>query len=404
MRSEIVIVGGGLAGLTAAAELHRRGKDVLVLEAADGVGGRVRTDAVDGFLLDRGFQVLLTAYPTASQVLDLPALDIQPFEPGALVYVDGDFCRVGDPYRRPVDAWSTLTGGIGSPVDLARLLLLRQRVRQGEAEALLEGLDETIAYRLRKLRFSPKIISRFLRPFVAGITLDPELTSSAQVFDFVFRMLCSGKAGVPADGMGAIAAQLAGRLPEGSIRLQARVDKVAEKSVVVDGEVVEGEHVIVATNATAAASLVPEVTDPGWLGVTTLWFSAEEPPMEAPVIVLDGGTEPVMNAAVLSNVAPSYAPVGRSLVAVSLPATGVPDIESTVRRRLREWWWREPVDDWDLLRVDEIERAQPRQLPGFAHDAPVQVGDVIVAGDHRRTASIDGAIHAGMDAAAAVSN
>jgi phytoene dehydrogenase-like protein len=402
VRSEIVIVGAGLAGLTAAAELHRRGSEVLVLEAGDGVGGRVRTDAVDGFLLDRGFQVLLTAYPTASRVLDLGALDIQPFEPGALVRVDDDFCRVGDPFRRPLDAWSTATGRVGTFGDLVRLLLLRQRVRRGEPYQSFDGLDETIAYRLRKLHFSPRIIRTFLRPLVAGITLDPDLSSSAQVFDFVFRMLSSGKAGVPADGMGAIAAQLAGRLPEGSIRLQARVDKVAEKGVVVDGEMVEAEHVIVATNATAAASLVPELTDPGWLGVTTLWFSGEMPPIEDPVIVLDGGIEPVMNAAVLSNVAPSYAPVGRTLIAVSLPATGVPDLESVVRRRLREWWWREPVDEWDLLRVDEIERAQPRQLPGFAHDAPVRVGDVIVAGDHRRTASIEGAIRSGLDAALSI--
>jgi phytoene dehydrogenase-like protein len=400
VRSEIVIVGAGLAGLTAAAELHRRGSEVLVLEAGDGVGGRVRTDAVDGFLLDRGFQVLLTAYPTAAQVLDMGALDIQPFEPGALVRVDGDFCRIGDPFRRPLDAWSTVTGRVGTAGDLVRLLLLRQRVRRGEPEQSFDGLDETIAYRLRKLHFSPRITRAFLRPLVAGITLDPELSSSTHVFDFVLRMLSSGKAGVPAEGMGAIAAQLAGRLPEGSIRLQTRVDKVAGNGVVVDGEMVEAEHVIVATNATAAASLVPELTDPGWLGVTTLWFSGETPPIEAPVVVLDGEAEPAMNAAVLSNVAPSYAPVGRTLVAVSLPATGGPDLEGVVRRRLREWWWEEPVDEWDLLRVDEIERAQPRQLPGFAYDAPVRVGDVIVAGDHRRMASIEGAIRSGVDAAA----
>jgi phytoene dehydrogenase-like protein len=397
-----VIVGAGLAGLTAAAELHRRGSEVLVLEAGDAVGGRVRTDAVDGFLLDRGFQVLLTAYPTASQVLDLPALDLQAFEPGALVRVDDDFCRVGDPFRRPADAWSTLTARIGTPGDLARLLRLRQRVRQGEPEAVLRGLDETIAYRFRKARFSARFIDTFLRPLVAAITLDPELTSSAQVFDFALRMLSSGKVAVPADGMGAIAAQLAGRLPEEAIRLHARVDKVTESGVVVDGEVIEAEHVIVAANATAAARLVPEVTDPGWLGVTTLWFSGEAPPFEDRVVVLDGRSAPVMNAAVLSNVAPSYAPVGRTLVAVSFPSTGLDDLESTVRRRLREWWPLEPVDDWELLRVDEIERAQPRQLPGFAHDAPVRVGGVVVAGDHRRTASIEGAIRSGLDAAAAL--
>jgi phytoene dehydrogenase-like protein len=406
--ADVIVVGAGLAGLTAAAELHRRGREVLVLEQSDGVGGRVRTDELDGFLLDRGFQVLLTAYPTVGSVLDLAALDLQSFDPGVLVRSAGGFEAVGDPLRQPSQLPATLMARLGTPRDKLRLLQLSRRVRRGAVDDIFDGLDETAAYRLRSLGFSARFRDSFWGPLLASITHEPDMVTSAHVVDFVLRMVGAGDVAVPAGGMGDIAAQLAGRLPAGAVRLGAAVERVSGSEVGVDGQSLSAAEVVVATDVSTAAELVEGVEDPGWAGVTTAWFSAERAPTTARTIVLNGtGEGLVNNLAVLSNVAPAYAPVGHDVLAVSFPGTGAVDVERRLRHDLAAWWPGEdgttsPVPEWDLLRVDEIARAQPRQLPGFDPRAPVRVGEVVVAGDHRRTASIEGAMRAGMDAAAAV--
>jgi phytoene dehydrogenase-like protein len=406
--AEVIVVGAGLAGLAAAGELHRHGRGVLVLEASDAVGGRVRTTPLDGYLLDRGFQVLLTAYPSAQQVLDLGTLDLAAFEPGVAVRTSGSFHLQPDPWKRPTELLELLGGGVGTPWDSVRLLRLRQRLRRGSVDELFEGLDETAAYRLRRIGFSPTMLDAYFRPLLATFTLEPDLSASAHVADFVLRMLSEGDMALPASGMGEIAAQLAACLPPGSIRLGAGVERLAAGEVAVDGQILRAEHVVVATDVTTATALVDGLEDPGWAGMTTLWFSAERPPTDSGRLLLNGAAEGlVTGAAVISNVAPSYAPVGHSLIAAFFPRTGIEGVEGRVRRELAHWWPDEdepstPVRDWDLLRVDEITRARPRRLPGFDAHAPVRLGSLVVAGDHCRTASIDGAIRAGLDAAAAV--
>lgn len=399
MDADVIVVGAGLAGLSAAVELDRRGRQVLVLEADDDVGGRVRTDEVDGYLLDRGFQVLLTAYPTARRLLDYDALELGTFRPGAYVRVDDGFDLAADPFRRLEDLTATVRSGVGSPLDKLRMLRLRHRVRRGSVDDLFAGVDETVEYRLRELGFSPAMLDRFFRPLYGGISLDDELTSSAHVFEFVLRMLSEGDCALPAGGMAALPRQLAAGLPGGAVRLGAAVEKVTPGSVMVGGQELTAERVIVATDASAAAGLVDGVTDAGWVGVTTLWFAAEKPPFDQPYIILGGGEEgPINNVAVVSRVASSYAPLGHDLIGVSTPRVGVADLELDVGRQLYDWWGPS-TETWDLLRVDEIPRAQPRQLPGFEHDAALDVGGIVVAGDHRRTASIDGALRSGLDAA-----
>lgn len=402
MDADVIVVGAGLAGLAAAGRLHRGGRRVLVLESGDDVGGRVRTDEVDGYLLDRGFQVLLTAYPAAREVLDLDALELGAFRPGAYVRVGDEFELVGDPFRRTADLAATVTAGVGTALDKVRMLRLRGRVRRGEAADRFGGVDETVDFRLRRLGFSDVVIERFFRPLLAGITLDDQLTSSAHVFEYVFRMLSTGDAALPAGGMQAVPRQLAAALPADAIRFGAPVEKVAPGSVIVGGDQLTAERVVVATDVSTAAALVDGVDDPGWVGVTTLWFGVEEAPIAEPYIILDGaGGGPINNVAVVSLAAPTYAPMGHDLVGVSLPHVGVAGVEADVRRQLLDWWGPSTAS-WDLLRVDEVAHAQPRQLPGFDPDGPVEVGGVVVAGDHRRTASVDGAIRSGLDAAAAV--
>ena len=398
----VAIVGAGLAGLAAGVELHLAGHEVELHEAADGVGGRVRTDVVDGYRLDRGFQILLDAYPEAQAVLDYDALDLRAFTPGASIRVDGAFHRLADPIRDPRSLLATARAPIGSAFDKARILAFRIAVSRGSIDDLWDGIGTTTITRFEQAGFSESMIDRFLRPLFAGITLDPELHGSSQVAEFVFRMLASGNAVVPATGMGAISEQLGGNLPDAALHLNSPVVAVTNETITLaGGEVVTADHVIVATGATAAADLTG-CHDPGWSGVTSLWLSADEAPIDEPILVLNGdGVTPVNSLAVMSNVSDAYAPAGKALIVVSCPSLDI-DLAGLMRSELRDWFGP-VVDSWEDLRVDRIERAQPRQLPG--HDARPSLRDdagVWLAGDHRRDASINGAIGSGRAVAAAI--
>jgi len=405
--TDVVIVGAGLAGLACAQDLTRAGVECTLLEASDGVGGRVRTDVVDGFLLDRGFQILLTAYPEVHERLDLDALEVRRFEPGAMVRVRSGFHRVGDPLRRPLQMPQTLTAPIGTLADKLRVLRLVLDVRTHSVGQLLRRPDTTTAERLVGAGFSERIIESFWQPLFAGIQLDPGLEVSSRRFDTILRMLAIGSTGVPRRGMGAIPAQLAATLPEEVVRLGAHVTGVEGSGVVLeDGERVAARAVVVATEGPAAHQLLGTgVPDPGSRAAACCWFSTPDAPIAGPVLVLDGDASgPLKNLAVMSEVAPSYAPPGRALVAAAVPGPDAldPTITSRVRSQLAAWFGSETAD-WQHLRTDVIPHGQPMQVPPFAPKRRVSLGDgVFVCGDHRDTASIQGAMFSGGRTASAV--
>lgn len=256
-RVDVVVVGAGLAGLAAARLLHQADRSVVVLEASDGVGGRVRTDDVDGFHLDRGFQVLLTAYPELHRQLDVDALHLRSFDPGALVRVGSSLRRVGDPLRQPTTLVSSAVAPVGTPVDKARLARMLLRLRRADPVALLRGEDVSSLEALRAEGFSETMIDRFFRPLVGGIQLDAELSASRRMLDIVLRCLATGDATVPAAGMGAIPAQLAAALPEDAVRLGARGESIDGTTVrTAGGSAVTGTHLVVATEGPVAATLL----------------------------------------------------------------------------------------------------------------------------------------------------
>lgn len=402
--SHVCVVGAGLAGLAAAVSIDARGHSVTVVEASDGVGGRVRSDVVDGYTLDRGFQILLTAYPVAQRVFDFDELDLRRFHAGSLVQLDSGRVTVGDPLRRPGDLLDTVRAPVGSPVDKARLLAWRRRVLSGSLDELWKRGECTTNTRFTDLKFSDPFVEQFLRPLFAGITLDPKLEVTSRFTEFVFRMLATGYGAVPARGMGALGEQLAARLPEGSIRLDTPVEAVdANGATVAGGERIEADAVIVATDMDSAASLVETPTF-GWNAVTTRWYGSDEAPFDEPLLLLNGtGDGLVNNVAVMSNVSPAYAPAGKHLTAVSHP--GLPNGEAddrAVEAQLRGWFGG-GVTEWELLRTDVVPHAQPRHLPGEAVPAkPRLERDVWVAGDHRHNPSINGALQSGRAAARSV--
>jgi phytoene dehydrogenase-like protein len=374
---------------------------VLVLEASDGVGGRVRTDEVDGFHLDRGFQVLLTAYPELHRQLDVDALHLRHFDPGALVWCDRALHRVGDPLRQPSAALASALAPVGTVADKARLAWLLWRLRRADPRELLRGEDITTIDALRADGFSDRMIERFFRPLVGGIQLDAELTASRRMFDVVLRSLAVGSSAVPAAGMGAIPAQLAARLPEGTVRLSTAVAEVAAGSVrTATGEVITAPQVVVATEGPVAAELLglPPV---GSRPVACVWFAADRAPFERPLIALDGARSgPALNVAVMSNVAPEYSSDGRAVVAAACPGVGgdgrvPPDLESSVRRQLVEWFGP-AVERWEHLRTHVIAHGQPDSTPSFSPKQRVAWREGIhVCGDHRDTPSIQGALYSG---------
>jgi phytoene dehydrogenase-like protein len=405
---DVVVIGAGLAGLAAARELTGAGARVQVLEASDGVGGRVRTDVVDGFRLDRGFQVLLTAYPEAQRLLDLPRLQLRRFYPGALVQIGARKLRVADPFRHPLDGLATLLHGVGTLMDKLAVARLRFAVTGATSEQLLRGPERTTLQALQARGFSQPMIDQFFRPFFGGVFLDRDLETSGRMFEFLFKMFAEGDTTIPELGMGEIPAQLAAALPAGAVRLGAKVMAVQPRRVTLeDGEVINADALVVATDPDTAHRLLGEpIARPAWRSGTTLYFAAPAPPLSEPTLVLDGdGAGPINHAHVASQVSPQLAPAGMSLVsatAVGLPAM---DDATLVEQALRQLqgWFGPAVSSWRHLRTYRVVQALPILGNALGGGRPARVGEgIFVAGDHRESASIEGALHSGRLAAEAV--
>ena len=415
-RPDVVVVGAGLAGLACARRLAQVGHSVAVIEAGDAVGGRVRTDLVGGFRLDRGFQITLTAYPEARRVLDYDALDLKPFVAGAKVWLNGRFRRVADPRSEPWTALKSVAnpvGTLGDKLRLARLKLALDAKLNRDGEPPDADADVATEQYLRD-RFSPKLVGPLFRPFLGGVFLDPNLTTSSRAFEFVFSSFASGVGAVPALGMQRIPEQLAARLPAGVVRLNTRVEAVSPGAVALaGGETIECRAAVVATDQTAAARLTGgAVADRGWNSSVTLWYAADESPAGEPILMLNGegrSAGPVNTAVVMSDASRDYAPGGQSLVAVSVLEPGDFDdagLDGACRAQLADWFGG-VAKSWRLLRVDRIERGLPSQPPGsltpWRREVRLAPGRY-VCGDHLDNASIDGALVSGFRAAQAAAD
>ncbi|MGE0001367.1 MAG: NAD(P)/FAD-dependent oxidoreductase [Fimbriimonadaceae bacterium] len=408
MDAQVVVVGAGIAGLVCARRLHRSGISVRVLEGSGEIGGKLSTDRVDGFLLDRGFQVAFTGYQAFSREIDLPELRVGTFAPGAMVLSQGKMreFRTDDPIGI---ALSSLMG-VG---DKVRLKAYDDDLRALDFDDIFATDDCTAETELRRAGFSEGAIDRFFRPFYGGVFLDRSLGFSGQMMRFLWKAVSAGEAVLPSQGMAAIPAQVAGYLPEGAIVTGAKVVEIVKEGGRVkgvrteDGTLFEASSVVIATDDAGAQTLAG-MPAPPLLASTCLYFSADKSPVQDALLVVNADFEGhVDHLAVTSNVCPSLAPSGRHLVSATIignPGETDGALARSVLYELGHWFPKADTKGWSPLAVYRLTSAQPVQAPGFsASRTPTDLGEglyVATAGVFH--ASLEGAVRAGMKAAQAI--
>lgn len=418
--TDVLVVGAGLAGLRCAADLTAVGRHVTVLEASDGVGGRVRTDQVDGYLCDRGFQVLNPSYPAVRRRIDVAALDLFSFDAGALVRTERGLVTVADPVRAPALALRTLRSGLLSPADLVALSRWLAPVMVAPQRSM-RSPDRPLGEELHRIGANGHL-RRVLDRFLAGVLVDSRGTSSANFTRLLIRSFALGRPGLPRSGMGALPAQIAQTLPD--VRLGHRALSIARDT---DGYRVETEHgrfgaptLVIATEGPVAAALSADgltatgsadLPEPGSKGLTTWWWSAEEAPGTDRLIAVDARDVgkppgPVWNTAVVSNAAPSYAPPGRALIQATTlhdrPDGEAPEAE--VRRHAGDIFGCD-TSRWELVIRHRIPHALPALPPPMRAQRRIETAPgLYVCGDHRDTASIQGALVSGERTAVAINS
>lgn len=420
-KTGVIVIGAGLAGLAASIHLNSQNIPFVLLESSDAVGGRVRTDIVDGFLLDRGFQIFITAYPEAQKLLNYQALNLQNFYSGARIFYNGEFHTVADPLRHFLDAVKSLANPIGSVADKLLIGSTRIRVLTKSNEEIFSSDEVPTIDLLKRIGFSDSIIKTFFRPFFGGIFFDEKLETTSRLFDFVFKCLALGDNTIPAKGIAAIPEQLAARLPQSSILLNSKAVSIGfeeSKTAIVklqNGEVFRSElGVIVAVEEPEAVNLLAVKKGPVQKkpvrSTVCLYFSShrDQIPVLDPVLFLNGSGKGIVNNMFFTtNVAPSYGPPDKALVSVSLiglyEGVSDDDLVAKVVEELSGWFGEKMVKKWKHLRTYRVGFAQPNQCPptDLMKNPKIDSG-LYVCGDYLTSATFDGALVSGRRAAEAL--
>jgi phytoene dehydrogenase-like protein len=396
----VIIIGAGIAGLTCAKYLKDRGIQSLILEASDGVGGRVRTDVHEGFILDRGFQILLTAYPESQRLLNYESLDLQAFKSGALIrdIQKNDFSVVANPFKEPSKIWSSLTSNVGTLADKIRVLRLILETGNVQEEVFENSSVSTIDF-LRNYGFSDNMIQQFFRPFFGGVFLENELSTSANFFKYIFGKFYEGDAVIPAKGIEQIAKQIEKMLYIGTVKLNTKVVKIEGNRVYLEnGDKLFGEKIVLATDGYHADRLLGKSTERKFNSTTCTYFSANQSPLNERMLVLNPNrASMVHNLSVPSDIAPAYAPDGKSLISVSTQGFNLYDeneLAKNIKHELTTWFGKE-VQDWQHLKTYHI----PQALPNFDKsqmDKSLKISDILYqCGDTTAYPSLNAAMATG---------
>ncbi|WP_339919187.1 NAD(P)/FAD-dependent oxidoreductase [uncultured Flavobacterium sp.] len=403
MNPTITIIGAGISGLSAGLHLHRQGFSVKIIEASDRAGGRIKTDSIDGFRLDRGFQVLLTSYPEAKRLLDYEALQLKTFLPGATVLYDGGQFEIADPFRRPAALLATVFAPVGSLKDKFNTFLLKQKLINKSIKGIFLQEQKSSLEQLKNYGFSSKMINRFFKPFFSGIFLENNLTTPNRMFDFVMKMFSEGDAALPALGMEEIPKQLANQLPADSFLYNTKVVDILENTIFTNsGAEIKSDVIIVATEANDLISKLKNNVETQHHSVTNVYFQAIVAPSNKAVVILNASEKKkvVNNLTVMTNVSKAYAPEGKVLISIS--CNGILDLEDQelakkIKEELEPWFGKQ-VEDWAHLKTYKIKYALPN-LTVLKDDLTIsdmKINDnLYCCGDHLLNGSINAAIKSG---------
>jgi phytoene dehydrogenase-like protein len=404
MNKKITIIGAGVAGLSAAIYLHRKGYTVQILEASDRAGGRIKTDIVDGFRLDHGFQVLLTAYPEAKALLDYEALKLKRFLPGATVLYDGGQFDIADPFRRPSATFSTLFAPVGNLKDKINTLSLKIRLLKKSISEIFNQTQTTTRIHLSNYGFSNKMIDRFYGPFFSGIFLENNLETSNRMFDFVMKMFSEGDAAIPSLGMEEIPKQLIALLPANSIVYNTKVSKIEGNKVETeDGRMFMADKIVIATEASSGlAKQYLNVDQTQALTVTNIYFETPNAPSTKAIVILNASTNRkwVNNITVLTNLSKAYGPDDRSLISVSCNGLFELDDHTLAQNMKNELkpWFGDQVLSWKMIKSYRIKYGLPKlqDMNNETNSDRFKISDILyICGDHLLNGSINAAMGSG---------
>jgi phytoene dehydrogenase-like protein len=402
---DVAIVGAGLSGLTAACQLEKKGYKVAVFEASGQIGGRCKTEYMDGYVLDKGLHFFQKGYSESKKLLDFRSLRLESVYPGALVHYNNNFHLMTNPLRRLSDVLSTAIAPISTLRDKFKMVTFLTQLSAFPEKVIFSMPDQDTATFLKEKGFSDIFINAFFRPFVKAVFYDNSMQVSSRLFCYMLKVFASEDNALPANGISSIPVQLAAQLKKDTVRLHSKIVEIHEDGLeLADGEIIEAKKIILAVPPHQLEKLLPGYqSKTKFLPISTIYFASNTPPVKQPVILLNGDEKGIVSSVfVPTTVQPSYAPAGRHLIAVTLHDTPVLHDEELVDAVLAEMinWFGVQVNDWVHLKTFHIKHALPfkTELPSreytFSKD-----NNIFLCGDHLSFGSVDSALRSGRETA-----